>query len=45
MKTILKSEPALRMGVLPAPVQQLFEINVGAQSYTVAFKGAERQFD
>ena len=45
LKTILRSEAALRMGVLPAPFQQLFEINTGAQSHTVSFKGAERQFD
>ena len=29
---ILRSESALRMGVLPAPYQQLFEINRGMQS-------------
>ena len=45
LKTILRSESALRMGVLPAPFQQLFEINTGAQSYMVTFTGAERQFD
>ena len=40
---ILRSESALIMGVLPPPYQQLFEINKGAQSITVTFKGAQRQ--
>ena len=42
---ILRSETALRQGVLPSPYQQLFEINTGTQSYTCTFKGAQRQFD
>ena len=42
---ILRSETALIMGVLPAPYQQLFEINKGTQSLTVTFKGAQRQFE
>ena len=42
---ILRSETALRMGVLPAPYQQLFEINRGTQSLTVTFKGTQRQFE
>ena len=33
------------MGVLPAPYQQLFEVNKGIQSLTLTFKGAQRQFD
>ena len=33
------------MGVLPAPYQQLFEIDKGTQSLTVTFKGAQRQFE
>ena len=33
------------MVVLPAPYQQLFEINKGTQSLTVTFKGAQRQFE
>ena len=33
------------MGVLPAPYQQLFEVNKGIQSLTVTFKGAQRQFE
>ena len=42
---ILRSETALRQGVLPSPYQQLFEINTGTQSFTCTFKGAQRQFD
>ena len=42
---ILRSETALRMGVLPAPYQQLFEINKGTQSLTVTFKGEQRQLE
>ena len=42
---ILRTETALRMGVLPAPYQQLFEIDKGTQSLTVTFKGAQRQFE
>ena len=33
------------MGVLPAPYQQLFEVNKGIQSLTVTFKGAQKQFE
>ena len=33
------------MGVLPAPYQQLFEVNKGIQSLTVTFKGSQRQFE
>ena len=42
--SILRSETALRQGVLPSPYQQLFEINTGTQSFTCTFKGAPRQF-
>ena len=42
---ILRSETALRMGVLPAPYQQLFEINKATQSLTVTFKGEQRQLE
>ena len=41
----LRSETALRMGVLPSPYQQMFETNKGTQSLTVTFKGAQRQFE
>ena len=43
--SILRSETALRQGVLPSPYKQLFEINTGTQSFTCTFKGAPRQFD
>ena len=42
---ILRSEAALRQGLLPSPYQQFFEINTGTQSFTCIFKGAQRQFD
>ena len=42
---ILRSETALRQGVLPAPFQQEFEVNTGTQDFTWTFKGAQRQFD
>ena len=42
---ILRSETALRVGVLPSPYQQLFEINKGMQSLAVTFKGTQRQFE
>ena len=42
---ILRSETALRQGILPSPYQQLFEVNTGTQSFTCTFKGAQRQFD
>ena len=32
---ILRSEKALRQGVLPSPYQQLFEINTGTQGFTL----------
>ena len=41
---ILKSETALRHGVLPSPNQQLFEISTGIQSFTCTCKSAQRQF-
>ena len=40
-----KDETVLRMGVLPAPYQQLFEINKDIQSLTVTFKGAQKQLE
>ena len=42
---ILRSETALRQGVLPVPYQQEFEVAVSMQSFTCTFKGAQRQFD
>ena len=40
---ILRSETALRQGILPSPYQQLFEVNTGTQSFTCTFNGAQRQ--
>ena len=42
---ILRSETALRQGVLPSPYKKVFEINTGTQTYNCTFKGAPRQFD
>ena len=45
LKTIQRNETAMRMGVLPNPFQQTFEIAAGAQTVSVDFLGASRQFD
>ena len=45
LKTIQRIEAALRMGVLPNPFQQTFEIATGSQTVSVDFLGASRQFD
>ena len=42
---IIRSETAVRIGLLPAPYQQLFVVNKRIQSLTVTFKGAQRQFE
>ena len=42
---ILRSETALRQGVLESPYQQVFEVNTGTQDFTCTFKGVQRQFD
>ena len=42
---ILRSETALRQGVLPSPYKGLFEINTDTQSFTCTFTGAKRQID
>ena len=42
---ILRSETALRQGVLPAPFQQEFEISAGTLDFACTFKGAQRQCD
>ena len=42
---VLRSETALRIGVLPSPYQQMFEINKGMQSLTVTFKVVQRQLE
>ena len=38
LSSILRSETTLRMGVLPGPYKQLFEINKGTQSLTVTLR-------
>ena len=40
LKDILKDENAVRMGVLPNPFQQTFEVATGAQTISVDFQGA-----
>ena len=42
---ILRSETALRQGVLLSPYQQEFEVNMGMQDFTCTFKGAQWQLD
>ena len=42
---ILRSETALRQGVLESPYHQVFEVNTGMQDFTCTFKDAQRQFD
>ena len=42
---ILRSETALRQGLLPSPYQQEFEVNTGTQDFACTFKGGQRQFD
>ena len=42
---ILRSETALRQGILPALFQGEFEVNTGTQDFTFTFKGVQRQFD
>ena len=42
---ILRSETALRQGVLPVPFQQEFEVSTSTQNFTCTFKGAQRQID
>ena len=42
---ILRSETALRQGVLESPYQQQFEINTETQDFTCTFNGAQRKFD
>ena len=39
---ILRSETALRQGVLESPYQQVFEVNTGTQDFICTFKGAQR---
>ena len=39
---ILRSETALRQGVLESLYQQVFEVNTGTQDFTCIFKGEQR---
>ena len=43
--TTLHSKPALKTGVLNAPYNQSFELNVGTQSQKINFYGAAAQFE
>ena len=45
LKDIIKDENAARMGVLPNPFQQTFEVATGAQTISVAFQGASRKIN
>ena len=45
LKDILKDENAVRMGVLPNPFQQTFDVAVGAQTVSVDFQGAAREIN
>ena len=40
----LQSKRVLRTGIKPTPFRKTFEINVGAQSHIVEFKGANKEF-
>ena len=42
---ILRSETALRQGVLELSYQQEFEVNTETQDFTCTFKGTQGQFD
>ena len=44
LSVILRSETVLRLGVLPSPYQELFEINTSTQRFTCTFKGGQRHF-
>ena len=45
LKDILKDENAVRIGVLPNPFQQTFDVAVGAQTVSVDFQGAAREIN
>ena len=45
LKEILSNENAVRMGVLPNPFQQTFEVATGAQTISVDFQGASRELN
>ena len=45
LKEILKDNNSVRMGVLPNPFQQTFEVATGAQTISVDFQGASRELN
>ena len=45
LKDILKDQDGVRMGVLPNPYQQTFEVASGAQTVSVDFQGASRDIN
>ena len=45
LKDILKDQNGVRMGVLPNPYQQTFEVAAGAQTVSVDFQGASRDIN
>ena len=45
LKDILKEQNGVRMGVLPNPYQQTFEVARGAQTISVDFQGASRDIN
>ena len=45
LKDILKDENGVRMGVLPNPFQQTFEVAAGAQTISVDMQGASRDIN
>ena len=45
LKEILKDNNAVRMGVLPNPFQQTFEVATGAQTISFDFQGASREIN
>ena len=45
LKDILKEQNGVRMGVLPNPYQQTFEVATGAQTISVDFQGVSRNIN
>ena len=45
LKEILSNENAVRMGVLPNPFQQTFQVATGARTISVDFQGAYREIN
>ena len=44
LETTLISRRALRTGIKPTPYQKSYEINTGAQSFVIDFRGVNKQF-